>query len=352
MSSQFQHIIVPLDGSACAEHALPMAARIARNSGARITLLYILETIHEYATYAVPSGLLSGDMLGVSEQQARDYLMRIQKDPVLNGIALHPSIFIGQAAATIVENARLEHADLIVMCSHGRTGFRRIVMGSVTQQVMRESPVPVLVLQQSDQECLQEQTSPFRILVALDGSERAEAALKPAAMLSVLLSEPQPGSLYLLRVVSPVLPTESDEVEDTIQSNRHALQCAKKYLRDVAEKMRLTTLPDLPLQISYSVRYDSDISGTVRDAAMLGHVLTTPPISALAITTHGRHGVPRLLLGSVTENILGHSMLPLLVVRVPDKKIEHQSKKTEPHTHVTTSEKDHEAEPYSPFTFF
>ncbi|GCE30156.1 universal stress protein UspA [Dictyobacter alpinus] len=347
MNGQFQHIIVPLDGSVCAEHALPLAARLARASGARITLLYILEYIPEYVSSPVPATMVSQESMAISEKQARDYLVRIQKSPVLSGLALHPDLFYGRPAATIVENASLEHADLIVMCSHGRTGFKRFVMGSVAQQVAIHSPVPVLILQRSDKEEIEELAVPFRILVALDGSERSEAILKPAAMLSVLLSTPQTGNLHLLRVVPPVHATDMDEIEATTHANRQALKDAKKYLKDLSEKLRLDTLRELPVQISYSVRYDKDVSGAVYDAAMVGNILATPAISAIALTTHGRHGIPRLLLGSVTEDILRHATLPLLVVRHPDKKVETQGATEEKQAPAVKQEKT-----YSPFIAF
>ncbi len=119
-----------------------------------------------------------------------DYLARIKMSNELTGIETTVEVRSGGVAQTILDVAQMRHVDLIVMCSHGDTGFRRWVPGSVAQQVARHSPLPVLVLRDGGPVptgSFPDPTHPLRAvmgLVALDGSVGAEAALEPAAKLA------------------------------------------------------------------------------------------------------------------------------------------------------------------------
>ncbi|HTI13502.1 MAG TPA: universal stress protein [Dictyobacter sp.] len=310
----FQHILVPLDGTACSEQALPMAARIARASKAKITLMRIANIPLEYYAYAnAYTPIFTQQILEVDETEAQKYLEKLRTTPALISIDVQTEVLQGQPTASILlENSKLINIDLIVMCSHGYTGMKRFVFGSIAQQIARHCSMPILVLNENQPD--QTQTGKFPILVALDGTSRAETALAPAAMLSSILSTPQPGQIHLLRVVQP-LATSMFTAKKTIETaNEMALESAQTYLKAVAEKLRLGEPVNVPLQVSSSVCCDEDITHALLTTAE-HQAEDRPLLSALAIATHGRSGVSRWLSGSITESLLGRAELPLLIVR-------------------------------------
>src|SRR5215467_4725162 len=145
----FQHILVPLDGSARAEHALPVAAHLARTTGACITLLRVVTLPSEFLGLMSEAPLLE-DNIDADRAQATDYLGHIAASEELTGVTVmtevangHPAHLILTAADTRTLDA--SPIDLILICSHGATGFKHWVLGSVAQHIARHSPVPVLV---------------------------------------------------------------------------------------------------------------------------------------------------------------------------------------------------------------
>src|SRR5207249_8215258 len=109
-----------------------------------------------------------------------------------------------------------QHADLVVMCSHGEIGFKRWMVGSVAEEVIHHAPVPVLVLHQDGSDLTRPHGSaprPLRALVALDGSTEALISLQPAAQLVATLSAPAHGSLHLMQIVQPAPAPDKESAE-------------------------------------------------------------------------------------------------------------------------------------------
>jgi nucleotide-binding universal stress UspA family protein len=131
----FQHILIPLDGSKRAEQAIPVAARIARASGGSLIFLRAVGTHIEFGTYIAEPSVLIQEALELDLTRAINYLARIKASQDLAGIETTVAVRSGGAAQTILGVAQAQHVDLIVMCSHGDTGFKRWVLGSVAQQV-------------------------------------------------------------------------------------------------------------------------------------------------------------------------------------------------------------------------
>jgi nucleotide-binding universal stress UspA family protein len=133
-------VIVPLDGSRTAEGALPRATAIARSTGARLVLLRAVQA-HSFPG-ADP---ISAQVTAVRE--AEGYLASVAERLRTSGVGeIKRSVWYGPPAAAIVEAARFNRADMIVMTTHGRTGVGRLMMGSVTESVLRGTSVPILVV--------------------------------------------------------------------------------------------------------------------------------------------------------------------------------------------------------------
>jgi nucleotide-binding universal stress UspA family protein len=144
----YRHILVPLDGSPLAEQVLPHVHALAANEGtSKITLLRAVPPI--FTTSVDYSGMLAttaADALETLEDEARAYLDEIAAPFRAEGYSVHTEISAMPAAEAVLDYADSQHADLIAIATHGRSGISRWVFGSVTQKVVQNSPVPVLVI--------------------------------------------------------------------------------------------------------------------------------------------------------------------------------------------------------------
>jgi nucleotide-binding universal stress UspA family protein len=137
---KFGTILVPLDGSALAEAALPKAVELAEVSGARILLLRAAQA--QTLPGVDPT---EAQVRVVSEAEA--YLAEIQKRLAPQGhVKVETAVWYGPAAHAIVEAARVRKADEIVMTTHGRSGLGRLLLGSVAESVLRGTTTPILLL--------------------------------------------------------------------------------------------------------------------------------------------------------------------------------------------------------------
>jgi nucleotide-binding universal stress UspA family protein len=307
----FTHILVPLDGSERSEQAVPLAVRIARSTGARVTL-------QQAVSIPTPMGAPdAGPATGVvwlaqGQANAATYLARVAAWPLMHGLGVDTSTVVGAAAANILEAAQEHQVDLIMLCSHGRTGPSRWALGSVAEQVARHSTVPVLLLRAgmfrgADESATAERVT--RILVPLDGSRFAEAALMPASALVLALAEPGQAAMRLTLVLAPY------EADQSNLPAALALEGASTYLMRVADRMR-GACPQLG--VSWSVTADLDTAGALLRIAAgdeTGPVGTATHCDLIAMATHGRSGIARWALGSVTERVLHDATVPVCIIR-------------------------------------
>ena len=333
----FKRIIVPLDGSNRAERAIPIAARIARASEGSIILLSIVTIPLEIGSQVIPLSGFSSTTLDNDINAATNYLAAIARRDELDGIGLKMKVLTGSAAQKILDVVEEEQADLIVMCSHGITGIKRLMLGSVAEKVARHSTVPLLVLRQDGSvpaSSYPDHLRPLRAvvaIVALDGSALAEAALMPAASLVMALAAPARGSLQLTRVVKlPIKVSESAEQSKHSYSESmgphlkdQAIREAKTYLGNLVEQLRQGPLKDADLTLTWSVATGKDVAETLIRAAETGEDIEGSEVfggcDLMVLATHGRGGLERWVLGSVTEHILGATRLPMLIVRPKEK---------------------------------
>lgn len=313
----FKSILVPLDGSSRAEEALPVAARIARASGGSIRLLEVVSPAIDYGGGYALAPLMTGSVIESDMDAATGYLKTVAASAALAGLPSTIEIAFGQPSQCILEAANSGEVDLIVLCSHGRTGIPRWALGSVAHTLAHESRVPTLVLRESKRNSLStpvEASRPLRALVPLDGSELAEAALAPAASLVAALAAPAQGALHLAQVVK--FYQTSAEEGFVSELNEEALERAKVYLAQVTERLQAPEQQPR-LSITSSVKLEKDVASTLVSLAEMGDG-EIGACDLIAISTHGRHGLERWVMGSVTDRVLNTSRLPILIVR-PDK---------------------------------
>ena len=141
---QYKHILVPLDGSELAELALVDAFSLAHLNGAEITLLQVISPFDYMVGDAAPM-VFTDELVKAHQDAALHYLEEITGREECRNLRVHLAIEIGTPAETIIDYAQREPVDLIVMATHGRSGLRRWVYGSVADKVVRGASVPVLL---------------------------------------------------------------------------------------------------------------------------------------------------------------------------------------------------------------
>lgn len=303
----YRSIIVPLDGSPFAERAVATAAAIAKQSHAELALV----RVHEAYVYEAT------DYSRVDDHSRRDqeeYLAQIaERVETTYGIQARRALLDGNVAIAISEFALSLDAPLIVMSTHGRTGFSRFWLGSVADALVRYLATPVLMLrhQRSDESDGAESHRFANVLVPLDGSDVAELALAHAAA----LAKPFGATLTLLRVIAPApapvalyaAPYAAPPLEQLDETLTPRVDSAHEYVRAVAGRLRA----DEPgVDIRTDVRVSESPAPAILDAAA-AHGADT-----IAIVTHGR-GLSRLVVASIADKLLRAGPEAVLVARSP-----------------------------------
>jgi nucleotide-binding universal stress UspA family protein len=321
----YQRIMVPLDGSARAEGALPVAAQLARASQATLILTCVVTIPLEYGYAGVGMGIaglygpatasvpLNTEVVDVERAESQKYLANLAGSPDLHGIQTKIEVRMGSPALSLIEAISDQQADLVVMTSHGRTGALRWVLGSVAQHLVRHSSAPVLVLREHGPSLASRHPGVdhlLRVLVALDGSALAEAALTPAAQLAVGLTAPSQAALHLVLVAPPYAVDEANRPDAFI------LEGAREYLTNTARQMQ-QRYPGMT--VTWSVGVGLDTAETIIRVAENGEDAEGAGVyggcDVVALATHGRSGIARWALGSIAERVLYGTKLPLLIVR-------------------------------------
>jgi nucleotide-binding universal stress UspA family protein len=311
----FRRILVPLDGSTRAESSLPVAARIARASKGSIVLLQVVPSPIEYGLYLTQPSVLTEKDVEAEKAKATEYLTSVAQSEQMEGVGTKIEVVSGAIAPTLLSYSQPSRADLIVMSSHGYTGLKRWVLGSVAEKVIRHTPVPVLLLREHGP-LPAVSGQPLRTLVALDGSPLSEAVLDPVEQLVAALSAPSQGALHLLRVVNVPVTSGAWRSQANIGSEmvEYMQQDAKAYLASVVARLREDFALDYAYEpvITATVVTDADVAGAIIREAENTEESNTYDLIAMA--THGRGGLERWTVGSITERTLHGTKLPLLIV--------------------------------------
>jgi len=290
-SGVYRTILVPLDGSPLAEHALRFARTIAQASGARLLLLRVT-TSADATDPAHHSGKAPAD--------AEAYLARVAS-PLTAGPPIETLIVSGQPAERIVAEAQTHSVGLIAMSTHRRDGIASWVQRSLAGEVFRQVAVPVLLIP-ADCSANWSERWPSRILVPLDGSDLAQEAIVPATDLARALG----AELLLLYVVEPTIHHSlvSYPVPDAVAVPDLDASDAERYLHRLAAGSRADGLI-----VSVKVIPGDDPARTILTVAR------EAPVDMIAMASHGRTGLERLLMGAVATRVVHRSTVPVLLVR-------------------------------------
>ncbi|HEY3341490.1 MAG TPA: universal stress protein [Anaerolineae bacterium] len=299
----FKHLLVPLDGSSLAEVALPYAAFIAGKLNATVTLIHVIE--HN------PPQTVHGAAHLTAADAAQKYLDDVATRAFPPGIRVMTHVHtseVSEVARSIVEHAGEFKPDLIVMCSHGSSGIRDLLVGNIAQQVISLGSTDVLLIPPGEGE----QATSFaceKVLVPLDGDPAHEQGIDAAidfakicfSAVHMLIVVHTPGTLSGQRAAaSRMLPAATTELLNLTEKS------AQEYLRG-----KIVALQSTGLSVTAEVARGDPSKIIVNTAHSIEADL-------IVLVTHGKSGMTAFWQGSVAPKVIIQSDVPLLLVRARD----------------------------------
>ena len=298
----FTRILIPLDGSKTAEKVLPYARFLAGALKLPIELLTVID-IAEMATHISADRARHLDtMIEDGARNSEQYLSRVAS--LFPGADTKCTTEKGKAEQAIIETAAVNKDTLVTMATHGRSGINRWLLGSVTEKVLRGATNPLLLVRATEEAKAEGEATLKSIVVPLDGSELAESVLPTVADLAKTLKL----AVVLFRAYN--VPTgayaggegyDAVNYEELITAMREE---AVDYLEKETEAVKNLGIANVSYIAKEGFAADEIIS-----------LARKSPDNLIAMCTHGRSGVKRWMLGSITETVVRHSGDPVLVIR-------------------------------------
>jgi nucleotide-binding universal stress UspA family protein len=297
----YRRILVPLDGSATAERVLPYSRFVAEALKVPVELLGVIDLSEMAAHVAAGKARYLDRLIEAAVRASETYLGRVAG--TFTGVKVECTTEKGRTDELIVDKAAADKNTLITMATHGRSGVNRWVMGSIAEKVLRSTTNPLLIIRAAETAATEGRAVLSSVVVPLDGSELAESVLPDVAELANALKL----KVILLRAYSmPVnaYATEGyyvDNYEEIITAIRDEAVAYLERKVDEVKKLGVTA-------VSYLARDGfaaEEIIGVARETSE----------NLIAMCTHGRSGIKRWALGSVTETVARHSGDPVLVLR-------------------------------------
>lgn len=298
----FSKIVIPLDGSPVAEAALPYARALARGGSLPVELLSVIDLDEMARHIAAERGLFLDTLDDFETHRRNDYLSGLAKS--FAGSPVDCRVERGEAASSIVERAAADKSALICMASHGRSGLQRWLLGSVAEKVLRASENSLLLVRASDSVPATGVAPLDSIIVPLDGSNVAEQVLPAIADVVKSLDI----ELILFRAYNIAYGSFYEgggayavDLQHLSASIETDVQLYLEERRDVLAKAGVAKL-------AYASK-----EGLAADAII--DFARNKPDGLIAMCSHGRSGVRRWVLGSVTETVVRHAANPVLILR-------------------------------------
>ena len=297
----FSKVIVTLDGSKTAENVLPHARALARGLNIAVDLISVIDLVEMARSVSAAEGLFL-DTLAEDETRTRGrYLEDIAKSFAAARVECH--VLKGNPESVIVESAASDKDALIAMATHGRSGLNRWLLGSVAEKVLRGTSNSLLLIRASQSTPLDGQAPLKSIIVPLDGSALAETVLSTAGELARKLNL----GLVLFRAYN--IPYGFYDVGGgfAIDLDRLLAQTeaeVQHYLEEKSDMLKKAGVLDVTVASRQGYGADEIIS-----------YAGNTPDRLIAMCSHGRSGVRRWALGSVTETVVRHCANPVLIFR-------------------------------------
>jgi nucleotide-binding universal stress UspA family protein len=315
-------IMVPLDGSAFAEQALPLAMTLARRSRARLHLTLVRAALPDPSAATAPEEYLAKTAAqieaGVPEGVTHSVLAHEQ-----DGLT-YPPPPPASVADVLVRYVSEHDVDLVLMTTHGRGGIGRAWLGSTADALVRAAPKPVLLVRPEDEEFTIAHDADHginHVVIPLDGSDAAERAMPFAREIGSIF-----GARYtLVRVVSPLTYYDSPEwigPDPAVQLTPLNREAAARYLDEAANRLRESDM-----------QVDTALIEAVSPADAIVRYAEAHGADLIVLSSSGAGGIRRLLLGSVADKIVRSADMPVVVcnTRVADSSASAHATETPEH---------------------
>jgi len=298
----YTSILVPLDGSKLAEGVLPYVRFLAGRLKIPVELLAAVD-IAELGTHiSVGQSRFLSTLIEDRVRSSETYLKRIAD--TFHGTDVKCTVDKGRAAEAIIDKGAVDARMLIAMATHGRSGINRWLLGSVAEKVLRATANPLLFMRAADGARTESETPLNSILVPLDGSELAESVLSMVANLATKFDL----AVTLLRVYNVPYSVYgygygyyAIDIEKFVAEARNE---ARHYLEKKAADMKKLGV-EKTVCVSREGHSADEIIKRARET----------PDTLISMCSHGRSGVGRWVLGSVTETVVRHADNPVLILR-------------------------------------
>ena len=273
-----KRILVPTDFSKHAEYALRVAAQIAKKNNSKIYLLHMLELPHQ-GSDAVSSGSAIPQIMYFKEM-AINKLETLMDADFLEGINVSEIIQFGKAFDGIMEISKKNSVDLIVMGSHGASGYEEMFIGSNTEKVVRSSDVPVLVIKNEIEE--------FKANKLVFASDFSDEIKKPFAKLVEFAT---------------IFNSHLDLVMINTPNSFKSTAVAEKIMSDFLEETNFT---------NYSTHIYNDVNV---EKGILNYS-SSVDADLIGMCTHGRTGFSHFFNGSISEDLVNHTVRPVITFKI------------------------------------
>lgn len=310
----YRKVLVPLDGSELSEVVFPYARELVGRLGLDVVLLHVQEPKDSEAAWHRSYIEQKVEIIKSQSAAAREKAAALDRE----GIRVEGEVIGGYPPEEILRYTVEHDVDLILLATHGRSGIRSWLMGSVAEKVLQASPVPVLLVRANVPEGIVYDKWPRRtILVPLDGSELAETVLPHVEALARRY-RPEETEVVLLRVADSAAfsyypPSARFETYDgavhlmpeDLARQQAQLQktIAQRYLAEVKAKISATGL-SVTTEVRYGNAADEIIDYTRNN-----------PFNLIIMATHARSGLSRWAYGSVAHRVLQGVASPVLMIR-------------------------------------
>ncbi len=298
----YSKILIPLDGSKTAEKVLPYARHLAGKFEIPIELLAVIDIAELAAHVRAENARFLDTMIDEGVRTSETYLRGVAA--TFNGATVKCTVEKGRAEDAIIEKGQTDVAMLIAMATHGRSGLNRFLLGSVAEKVLRGAANPLLLVRATEEAQSDGEAGFKTVVVPLDGSQLAESILPMVAGVAKKLGL----EVTLFRAYHiPYNAYAGDDgyyavdYDELISAMRDE---ANEYLGKKAAEVKKLGVEKVSVSAKEGFAGDEIIA--------LGR---KTPAGLIAMCSHGRSGVKRWVLGSVTENVVRHTADPVLVAR-------------------------------------
>ena len=297
----YTRMLIPLDGSKTAENVLPYARILARTFQIPVELMEVLDIAGMASHVAAEKARRLDTVVTEGERSSEQYLKKIASS--FSGVNVGCTVERGRPEDVIIEKAAADKTTLIAMATHGRSGMSRWLLGSIAEKVLRAATNPLLLVRASEEALTEGEAVLRSIIVPLDGSELAESVLPTAVKFARLFNV----GMVLFRTYE--LPASAYYGRENYLPNYEELKNrVKEQAQDYLDK-RIEAIKAEGVQRVSSVLIEGSGPNEIIDYAR------KTPNALITMCTHGRSGVKRWVLGSVTEKVVRHSGDPVLVMR-------------------------------------